>query len=362
MAKPYLPNIEHYIGIGVDPKTGLPMKAISSDKKGLKEAIKRQLRIKEENEFVNRFVWYNLPSNVDSAMLERMLYYKGQLCFFYSKELEEFFFAPYALNGTIDYYGRYNSIRPVPWNEGTTEDTDKAQAELFADMKYKVKYGIVTDEEMDIETFENSAVILRDYTNQFSQMNISRQILNDNLLDAMAECIPLMRTRLILGTGVKGVRVNDADQADSVKDGAKSLENAAMTGDAYVPIVGNIEFQELSDNAAGKSEEYMLAYQSLDNFRKETLGIPSGGVFEKKAHTLESEQAMNGSNVDLVLADGLQCRQNFCNIVNSIWGLGIWCDINQAISMADIDGDGLAYEENEGENSGAEGEDNDSSI
>ena len=67
-----------------------------------------------------------------------------------------------------------------------------------------------------------------------------------------------------------------------------------------------------------------------------------------------------GGDVGLTLQDGLSIRQNFCNVVNSIWGLGVWCDISENLINADLDGDGLAYERNEGEQSGMEVSDNDS--
>jgi len=78
-----------------------------------------------------------------------------------------------------------------------------------------------------------------------------------------------------------------------------------------------------------------------------------GGLFEKKAHMLQSEADMNGGPVGLVLQDGLSIRQNFCNIVNSIWGLQIWCDVAENISMMDRNADGAFYDENyDGESSG----------
>lgn len=348
-----LPDLKTLYEAGIDPITRLPLK-ISSNPAELKKTIKMLLRVKEESEFVNRFTWYNLPLDLSSEELERLLYYKGNLCFFFDKDLEKFFIMPYALNGTIDAYGRYNTITPVPMTSGSEEN--KPLSLYFSKKKLKVIYSL--PDEITLDTFENSAVIIRDYTNQLGQTNVSRQILNDGLLDVMSETIPLMRTRLILGTGVKGVRVNDADQEASVKDGARRLESAALTGEAYVPILGNIEFQELSDNSAGKSEEYMMAYQSLDNLRKEILGLPASGVFEKKAHTLQSEQNMNGANVDLVLNDGLNQRQNACTLINSIWGIGIWCEVSETISMADINGDGVMYDENDETNQGMEVENN----
>ena len=164
-----------------------------------------------------------------------------------------------------------------------------------------------------------------------------------------------MQTSLLLGTGIQGIRVQDADQAHNVDNAASSMKNAALTQSPWIAVEGAVEFQELATGQLAKAEEYMLAMQSLDNLRLSGYGIDNGGLFEKKTHLLESEAEINGGPVGLVLQDGLQIRQNFCNIVNSIWGLGIWCDVNQNISRADTDGDGLYYEDDsDGGNTGVE--------
>ena len=205
---------------------------------------------------------------------------------------------------------------------------------------------MILDEEVDYDTMVGSAVLLHDYTKQLGEQIIPRANLNDPLLDVMAECIPFMRTSLLASTGVKGVRVNDADQAESVKDGNRGLEHGALTGEPLVPIIGNIEFQELTNGTTAKSEEYMLAMQSLDNFRLSLYGIDNGGLFEKKAHELQSEADINGGPVGLVLQDGLAIRQHFCNIVNSIWGIGMWCEPAQNVMGVDNVGDGSIHEDN----------------
>lgn len=351
----YLPNLEPFYAAGIDPVTGLPYKLTSGRKCVLKEDIKKFLRLIDEQDAVNRYVWYNLPSNITSQEVERMLYYKGQLCFFYDKNLEEFYFMPYALDGSIDFYGRFVTIHPVPMTSGTADKGNKAQAQYLANLKLKCVYGIKLPEEIDLDTMYKSAVLLHDYTKQLSQTILPRVTVNDPLLDTMAECVPFMRTSLLASTGVRGVRVSDADQEASVRDGSRSLETAALTGDPLVPIVGSIEMQELTDGNVAKSEEYMLAMQSLDNLRLSGYGIDNGGLFEKKAHELQSEADINGGPVGLVLQDGLSIRQNFCNIVNSIWGLGIWCEPAQNIMGMDTDGDGAIYDDNsDGSNSGVE--------
>ena len=354
-----LPQLDVLLQAGIDPKTGLPLKMAGGDKKHLKEDIKKFLRLIDEQDAVNRYVWYNLPANITSQELERMLYYKGQLCFFYDKDLEEFYFMPYALDGTIDFYGRYNTIHPVPMTSGTDDKAGKAQAQYLANKKLKCVYGIKLPEELTKEDLMKSCVLLHDYTKQLSQTIIPRVNVNDPILDVMANCVPYMNTSLLLSTGIEGIRVNDADQAEDVMIANRSMENAALTGEPYVPITGNVEFQELNNGQLGKSEEYMLAMQSLDNLRLSGYGIDNGGLFEKKAHVLQSEADMNGGPVGLVLQDGLSIRQNFCNIVNSIWGLGIWCEPAENISGADINGDGLLYDRNEnGESTGVDNSNN----
>lgn len=350
-----LPDFSTFFQAGIDPKTGLPLKLTAGSKCVLKEDLKKFLRLIDEQDAVNRYVWYNLPANITSQELERMLYYKGQLCFFYDKNLEEFYFMPYALDGTIDFYGRYNTIHPVPMTSGTEDKGSKAQAQYLAELKLKCIYGIKMPEDIKEEDFTKSTVLLHDYTKQMSQTIVARQLVNEPLLDVMAECIPFMRTALISSTGINGIRVNDADQQQNVADAARSVERAALTGNPWVPIVGNIEFQELTNGQLGKAEEYMLAMQSLDNLRLSGYGIDNGGLFEKKAHELQSEADLNGGPVGLVLQDGLSIRQNFCNIVNSIWGIGIWCEPAQNIMGADTDGDGVVYDRNiNGQSSGVE--------
>ena len=290
-----------------------------------------------------------------------MIYYKGQLCFFYDADLEEFYFMPYALDGTIDFYGRYNTIHPVPMTSGTDDKGSKAQAQYLAEKKLKCVYGIKQDK-LTVEDYTKSTVLLHDYTKQLSQTIIPRCQVNDPLLDVMAEVIPTARTNMFASCGIKGMRVQDADQQQNVEDAARSLEYSVLTGKPWIPIVGTVEFQELTDNATGKIQDYFLALQSLENFRLSTYGIDNGGLFEKKAHELQSEADINGGPIGLVMQDGLSIRQNFCNIVNSIWGLGIWCEPAQNIIGADTSGDGLMYDRNDlGQNSGIETEEGEES-
>lgn len=342
---PYMPNLEALLAAGIDPKTGLPVKVTSGTKCTLKSDIKKIVRIIDEQDAVNRYKWYNLPCNLSSQEVERLLYYKGQLCFFYFKDLDEFYFMPYTLDGTIDFYGRFNTIHPVPITAGD-EDKDKvkrktAQEELLSQIKLKCIYAPITfADEVNYDVMTSSAVLLHDYTKQQSQTIIPRQQINDPLVETIAAMIPYARTAAMLSTGVKGVRVNDSAEAEDVMVGSTTIDVAAQTGNPWVPLLGKLDYQELNGGVAYKPTDFMQLMQSLDNFRLSTYGIDNGGLFEKKSQILESENSVNASNTAVALTDGLAIRQNFCNIVNSIWHLGIWCDVTETASMRDDNGDG----------------------
>lgn len=355
-----LTPVDLYIQAGIDPKTGVPIKFGGS--KDIRGGMRKVLRVIDEQDAVNRYVWYNLPCNITSQELERLLYYKGQLILFYLDEVDGFYFMPYALDGTIDFYGRFNTVHPVPMSSGKDDDAEKArfkaQEEILSRKRYDVVYGIVDAGEYEAEELKGKCVILRDYTPQFNAQNIlPRATINDALIELESEMLPMMRTALLAGSGVKGMRVNDADQALGVKEASHGVHNAAMQGDLWIPMIGNIDFQELADGSLAKVEEYLVAFQSLDNLRLGTLGIENGGLFEKKAHVLEAEEKVNGSSVSPVMQDGLAIRQAFCNIANSLWDLGMWCEPAEAVQEADVDMDGDAQQDDlDGAQTGVEGD------
>ena len=335
---PFLGDPSTLISAGIDPKTKLPLKMTESDC-NLKRDIRRLLRILDEQNAINRYTWHNLPDGLDGHLLERILYYKAQGAFFYIDELNKFFFLPYALSSGIDVYGRFNDITPLPFNGSTSDSDDKKPPKPWIEgLTRKVIYEVQS--ELKSETILNGCVLLGDYCKQISQTNISRQILQEPILDLMSECFPYMRTALIRATGIQGMRVNSESDQASVQLAAESVKEAALTGKPWIPIVSNVEYQELTDGVVGKSEEFLLAMQSIDNFRLSMYGLNNGGLFQKKSHMLEAEQNMNAGNVGLVYQDGLTIRQRFCDIVNSIWNLGIYCEASETILNIDRNLDG----------------------
>lgn len=316
----------------------------------VKERFRHILRTTDEQNAINRYTWYGLP-DITSQELERMLYYKGQICIFYNEELDKFYYLPYALNGGIDVYSRFTSVRPVRMGSSETQKEDgntKAIDAWLDNINLKVHYDIVMPEDWKVEMMTNSTALLHDYSKQYSQTITPRQQLNEVLLDMEAECPAFMRTALALGTGITGIRVDSKNAAGLVDIVANGFVDAALSGQAFLPIIGQADFQELAKGQVAKAEEFLLAMQSLDNIRLGTYGLDNGGILMKKAHMLQDEANMAGGETGLVLQDGLAIRQHWCNIVNSIWGLGIWCEISEVASGLDKNMDGEVSDEQDG--------------
>lgn len=343
MGVPKLTDPRLLIAAGIDPKTGLPTKAVDGD--SLKVGIKKALRIIDEQDCVNRFTWYNLPNGIEAKLIERIIYYRGQAMLF--RLDDKFYFLPYTLDGEIDVYGRFTGVTPLPFN-GTANDGGKKDQPWIIGLSFTPVYDVpdimdfVDKSREELEEYLNkSCVILKDYTEQYSQTNISRQIINDPILDVMAECFPYLRTSLISNCGIRGMRVDNESAAANVLLANDSIRHAALKGDVNVPIVSDLDFQDLTGSNTYHAEEYLLTMQSLDNFRLSLIGLDAGGLFQKKSHMLAAEQEMNAGNVGLIMRDSLEYRQRFCQIANAIWGTNMWCMPSETTINIDMNNDGV---------------------
>lgn len=342
-------DVETLMAAGINPKTGLLYKMGDTDCH-LKDSIKRNLEITDRQDAINRYVWTGLPKGLTPDLIERILYYKGQAMLFYIESDDTFYFLPYALDGTIDCYGRYLGITPVPFGSGATKDSNGKDQPWIQGLVRKPVYDIYDVlNEITAEDYTTKCVIFRDYSNGISQTIQPRAILQDGILDTMAKCIPYMRTALMNSTGIQGVRVATEDQQHNVKLASAAVENAALSGEKYIPVVGEMEFQDLAAGNVAKSEEFMLALQSLDNFRLGQYGICNGGVFAKKAHMLEAEQETNQGNTGLVYNDGLTIRQFGCILANALFGLNMWCEASETVVGIDKNMDGEISDEQDGQ-------------
>lgn len=337
---PTMVDVSLLLQAGIDPKTLKPLKAMNA---GRLKGIRDMLEIIDEQNAVNSFTWYNVPGGLTGQDIERMLYLKGQLAFFYFKELDSFYFMPFALDGSIDFYGRYNTVHPVPFTEGKDEKNEKRKKQIeeqkatLSRIKLKCLYDIVEDDAEKEKLKTGSCVILRDYVQAFAQEIIPRFALQRDIIKFESEILPFARTALIASIGTRAVRVTNSEESPGITLASRQVYEAAMNGEMYIPVQGAIDFQDLANKPSSKSEDYLEIMQAVDNFRLSAHGLQNGGLFQKKQHKLQSEQDMNSSPHSTVLSDRTAFRQNFCNIVNSVWGIGMWCEPSQeALDVKDL--------------------------
>lgn len=340
-------DVKTMLQAGIDPKTRLPLKVVGGEDCYLKEQIKQEIRKNDRQIAINRYKWTGLPKGLTSDLIERVLYYKGQGAFFYMEANDTFYFLPYALDGTIDVYGRYTGITPLPFAGGTTSADGKEKPWIDGLHREPIYEPII--EEVQIDDYLNKCVLIKDYSHGIAQTIIPMCDLQEGIIDTIAECIPYANTALANATGLLGMRVNNPDEQANVQNANHQVKDAALNGKRYIPLVGQVDFQELAAGEVAKVEEFLMAMQAFDNFRVSNYGIDNGGLFQKKAHMLEAEQEMNAGNVGLVLNDGLLLRQWGAICANSVWGTNIWCEASECVVGIDKNMDGEVSEEEDGQ-------------
>lgn len=318
-------DVNLLISAGINPKTGLPYKYGKSNS-SLFPDMKKLFRIKDEQSAVNRYKWSNSRLSLTSSEIERFFYYKFSLAFF---RLEgKFYLMPYALDGGIDFYARENVIHPIPFADDTSESTKK-QKELLS----QIKLTVIKDEDDAVLADKDfSAVIIKDYTPQSNiQSGIPRATLQDSLIDFESQILPYMRTAMVNATGVQGVRASDSDEADDIIEASNSVNQAALNGTPWIPIVTKIDKSPLNNFSSFQAQNYLQALQGVDNLRESFYGTADKGVYTKAEHTNDSENEKDGFSSSPLL-DGLMIRRHACDLINKIWNIGISVDINESAS------------------------------
>lgn len=282
----------------------------------------RQMRINDEVQFVNRLTWYNIPPEIDGKDVERVIYYRKRGAFFYLSPLKKWAFLPYVTEGAVDYMGRFEYFRPLPFtgaDEGRN-DKDKMKNIVLSEIKRKPAYSVADiPEGISPEEFQETyCVPVEDYVNQYSRVGLSRSELSEGIIGMEANIPCFINTLLATNCGVRGVRVAGDDEVACVDQASDTIIYNALNGKKFVGIASPMEFQELTDGSGTvNAEEYLLAWESIDNIRIGALGLGNGGIFEKKNSVRNAELGANNYNTSLILEDALSERNRACLILGT---------------------------------------------
>ena len=338
---------------GINPHTGLPNRhGGADDVKEIVENISKSFSVIDQTQYINRYKWGKLPVGLQSDLLELMIYHKYTLAGF--RYADQVFALPYALNGDIDIYGRYLGIEPLPFAGPMAKADDNGKVKPFVkDLKLIPIYSDSdTLEDVDFDPDKN-CILLYDYSKPICNLGIPRADLNRCYINMESEFPSMMRTSCIAGTGTRSVRIDNESEAPNVTEASHSIIDGALTGETLIPVVGKLDFQDLSNKPTLHSEEYMMAMRSVDNLRLASMGIDNGGMFEKNGTMLKDEHGSSHNCTQMMLDDGLMQRQRWANQMNTMLGTEITCEIN--IEQDSGDGYGDEFSDNPQTMAGGQG-------
>lgn len=310
----------------MNPRAVVP----SKDRRKLEILLSRKSMI----EFIERYKWSNLPSELNQDLIERILYFRGKGCLFKGVD-DKFKFLPFTLKGDIDIYGRYMYITPTLFTG--SESYDKSA--YISDKILKVAYGPEEEGETCILTNDSLAV---------AQDNPFMNDLITPLTEQLVDILVLVNIDLISSAKVFYLVAQDEAQKQAIEAELQNLDIQILNGKRAFVVVSPTELQSLTKESSKDSARYFQSYQSFDNLRKDILGIPNGGTFMKQEHMTQAESSQNGNSASSVYNNGLRMRQEFCDIANAIFGTNITVEDNQPEATQVVEEPGEQTNQQEG--------------
>lgn len=289
--------------------------------------VQQQNRI----ETLERYMWINIPFGLTQDLIERVLFYRGKGILYYNENIEKFQFLPFALNGQIDEYGRYLRCNTLPFTGVSEEENQKFLYENL-DIVYDLPYS-----KEQIELIRNKktvGIILNDSSLGVSQEPIIRSRFVQPILHLLATLIQIINTAMFGCADANLVKIENESEKDSIKNQLDAINQAILKGKRFIPIIDKLPIDIIKTSSSSDVEGLFNIFNSLTNFLKSITGVANPGVFDKKAHLLQEEQQLNGSNADDIYYNGLRQRQEFCLLVQAYYGYPIWCESKRGMSEA----------------------------
>jgi len=296
-------------------------------------------------ETIERYMWINVPFGVTADIIERLLFYRGKGVMYFNDEVGKFQFLPFALNGVIDEYGRFTQCNTLPFTGVDSSEGDKRgkkrKHKVVQDLVYQelpLVYDLPYSEELlrYVKKKKSVGIILNDSTLGVSQQPVIRANYVRPVLHLMATLMQIINTAMFGNADHNLVQVENQAEFESINQQIDGINADILRGRRFTPIVGNLPITPLKTTHSSDLEGLWNTFNSLNNFLKSITGIANAGVFDKKAHLLQAEQALNGSNADDIYYNGLRVRQEFCLMIQAYYNYPIWCQSKRAMTEAEI--------------------------
>lgn len=326
--------------------------------------------MREQNmvETLERYMWTNVPFGLTQDLIERLLFFRGKGIFYFNDKVDKFQFLPFALNGNIDEYGRYMKCNTLPFT-GMDEVPKNGKAKKLQPVVYEdleIVYDIPYNEEMvkNARKRKTVGIVLNDNSLAISQQPIIRSNYVRPVLHMMATLMQIINTAMYGNADHNLIQVQNESELESINHQINAINFDILKGRRFTPVVGELPITPIKTSNTANLEGLFGTFNSLTNFLKSITGVANAGVFDKKAHLLQEEQRLNGSNSDDIYYNGLRLRQEFCIMVQAYYGYPVWCESKRGMSEAQsenmmtgetTDPDNTQYNDNQGGNANGNG-------
>lgn len=294
-------------------------------------------------ETLERYNWINVPFGLTPDLIERVLFYRGKGVLYYNDNVGKFQFLPFALNGLIDEYGRYLRVNTLPFTgvdeykqEGIKRSDVKANAKkpryVYQDLD--IVYDLPYDEESlkIIREKKVVGIILNDSSIAVNQQPVIRSLYVEPVLRMLATLMQIINTAMFGAADHTLIQAENESEYASVVNGINAINQDILKGNRFTVVKSMGALTPLKTSNTADLEGLFGTFNSLTNFLKSITGVANAGVFDKKAHLLQEEQKLNGSNSDDIYYNGLRQRQEFCLMVQAYYGYPIWCESKRGMT------------------------------
>lgn len=287
-------------------------------------------------ETYERYMWTNIPFGLTPDIIERVLFFRGKGVFYFNDIVQKFQFLPFALNGEIDEYGRFTRCNTLPFT-GVDEKKKSSKSKKNERLIYQ-NLDLVYDLPYDEETFnivknkKTVGIILNDNSLSINQQPIIRSNFVKPVLHILSTLIQIINTAMYGSADHSLIRVENETEYESIKQQIDAINFDILKGRRFTPVIGKLPIEPIKTSNTHDLEGLFNTFNSLTNFLKSISGVANAGVFDKKAHLLQEEQRLNGSNADDIYYNGLRLRQEFCLMIQAYYNYPIWCQSKRGMS------------------------------
>ena len=307
------------------------------------ESLLRIMREHNRTEVLERYMWIDLPPGVTQDIIERVLFYRGKGVLYYNDKVDKFQFLPFALNGVIDEYGRYTRVNTLPFTGVDSGDIYDKKGRLKKNVKFvyedlEIVYDLPYNEEMLKRMREKPVgIIINDNSLAVTQQPIIRSMYVEPVLRLMSTIMQLINTAIFGAADHSILQIENEKDLKSVEEQIDAINADILHCKRFTPVIGTFPITPLKTSNTADIEGLFGTFNSASNFLKSISGISNAGVFDKKAHLLQEEQKLNGSNSDDIYYNGLRMRQEAMILAQAYYGVGTWCSSKRGMSGAEAE-------------------------